>query len=635
MAFAPVVVLSVPACSRYVVLCAAFLLLSSDLWAHKRVYALGALGRQLHSVRLPRGWELREALEKLDKELYDNAPGPERSFMSALKNPCWASPSAGVPDGDGGAVNCLPYAMIMGGFHCGAASLWQALYKHPLVAKSRVIPFVFHIFYFSRRAFFGFSQSRLLQSDVSRWHFWAEFDKSLSGYVAGTAKGAARIAAWPRQVELAAKAATSSSPVAFVGEPGGAAWLRRQQKILLDGSSSTFAFYWSPSRSPLVSLALAVLQALRPSHPFKITFHSPLWPLCAAQSPGALLAHPFTPSTASESDVRAHRAFIKSMAPCWEGCHKTHKEGAERDGCLEGCYAAARQADRELAASLGLPYNDISLPLLISAVYGRRPPKMVVLVRNPVDRLYSAYWRYGHYRDKYGPSPEGFETYAREQLTGLKACMGRNGSESEIGCLLHFETWGLREERLYFHADQLLRGVYSVWLEIWLKFFDRKDLLVLRSEDYFADPVEVFNRVAEWLGLDVSAVDYHARIERVGKATTADEAAAAMQAPVDDKLWGEIRRILLEGDKVEGSRYAINRQGALAAQRELQQHSGRRRQRRRGHGGDDGGVTAAAASGGRPPMSAAIRRELAEFYAPYNRRLGQLLEDPNFIRGWD
>lgn len=42
---------------------------------------------------------------------------------------------------------------------------------------------------------------------------------------------------------------------------------------------------------------------------------------------------------------------------------------------------------------------------------------------------------------------------------------------------------------------QFLRGVYSVYLEVWLQFFDRKDFLILRSEDYYADPGGVYKQV--------------------------------------------------------------------------------------------------------------------------------------------
>ncbi len=40
----------------------------------------------------------------------------------------------------------------------------------------------------------------------------------------------------------------------------------------------------------------------------------------------------------------------------------------------------------QVAGRLGIPYNSVSLPLLLSAVYGKRPPRMVMLLRNPVER---------------------------------------------------------------------------------------------------------------------------------------------------------------------------------------------------------------------------------------------------------
>ncbi len=37
--------------------------------------------------------------------------------------------------------------------------------------------------------------------------------------------------------------------------------------------------------------------------------------------------------------------------------------------------------------------------------------------------------------------------------------------------------------------------MYSVYLEVWLQLFDRRDFLILRSEDYYADPGGVFKQV--------------------------------------------------------------------------------------------------------------------------------------------
>ncbi|GFR45167.1 hypothetical protein Agub_g6552, partial [Astrephomene gubernaculifera] len=99
-------------------------------WSLGHVHASGSKARKLQGAGVPRGWELREALEKLDRDLYDNAPGPERPYISQLKNPCWATDVDGRGP-YGGAVRCLPYALLLGGFQCGAASLFAALSKHP------------------------------------------------------------------------------------------------------------------------------------------------------------------------------------------------------------------------------------------------------------------------------------------------------------------------------------------------------------------------------------------------------------------------------------------------------------------------------------------------------------------------
>lgn len=34
--------------------------------------------------------------------------------------------------------------------------------------------------------------------------------------------------------------------------------------------------------------------------------------------------------------------------------------------------------------------------------------------------------------------------------------------------------------QVYFHCDQLLRGMYSVWLEVWLRFFSDNELLLIK-----------------------------------------------------------------------------------------------------------------------------------------------------------
>ncbi len=52
------------------------------------------------------------------------------------------------------------------------------------------------------------------------------------------------------------------------------------------------------------------------------------------------------------------------------------------------------------------------------------------------------------------------------------------------------------------HAcPQVLRGLYSVWLEVWLRFFPKKSLLVIPSEELFEHPTAVIQKVIAHAGL--------------------------------------------------------------------------------------------------------------------------------------
>ena len=39
--------------------------------------------------------------------------------------------------------------------------------------------------------------------------------------------------------------------------------------------------------------------------------------------------------------------------------------------------------------------------------------------------------------------------------------------------------------QVFFHCDQLFRGMYAVYLERWLRVFPREALLVIKAEDMF------------------------------------------------------------------------------------------------------------------------------------------------------
>src|SRR5205814_8592218 len=56
--------------------------------------------------------------------------------------------------------------------------------------------------------------------------------------------------------------------------------------------------------------------------------------------------------------------------------------------------------------------------------------------------------------------------------------------------------------RAHKHHSYLARGDYARQLDGWFARFPREQLLILRSEDFFARPAETFSSIAAFLGID-------------------------------------------------------------------------------------------------------------------------------------
>jgi hypothetical protein len=118
--------------------------------------------------------------------------------------------------------------------------------------------------------------------------------------------------------------------------------------------------------------------------------------------------------------------------------------------------------------------------------------KLVVLLRDPVKRAYSNYW------ERRGSNAEDLPTF--EQALA-----------AEPARLAPVTRQLLDDPRFYSHDHDchsyLARGRYLEQLQPWLAAFDREQLLVLRSEDLYADPRATYARVQEFLGLTVHDAD--------------------------------------------------------------------------------------------------------------------------------
>lgn len=111
--------------------------------------------------------------------------------------------------------------------------------------------------------------------------------------------------------------------------------------------------------------------------------------------------------------------------------------------------------------------------------------RLVVLLRDPVERAYS------HYKERVRNGGEilSFEEALEQEPARLA------GEEERI---LTVPGYLSREHEDHSYVAQ---GIYEPMLRRWLSFFDQERVLVLMSEDFYADPDRVANQVWSFLGL--------------------------------------------------------------------------------------------------------------------------------------
>jgi len=113
--------------------------------------------------------------------------------------------------------------------------------------------------------------------------------------------------------------------------------------------------------------------------------------------------------------------------------------------------------------------------------------KLISLLRNPIDRAYS------HYQHQVlRVKGEGRETLSFEQA--VEAEEGR--LRGEVEKMLQEEHYLSPNYRNY---SYLSRGIYVDQLSRWSKYFDKNQMLVLKSEDLFSDTTSVLRATSDFL----------------------------------------------------------------------------------------------------------------------------------------
>ena len=277
---------------------------------------------------------------------------------------------------------------------------------------------------------------------------------------------------------------------------------------------------------------------------------------------------------------RFHKFWEVAYWPCKASCmhNKTcARHYFEPTGQMWPCKAKAlafHDRATHLSATAAEPALNVTPPYLMRAFYGARV-RLVAILRNPTDRLRHAYYAHPHYARKYGSGGEGLSAYVAEQTSGWQACEATYGARR---CAVFFEQLGPQPNDVFFHCDQIIRGIYSPFVSDWLSAFPEENLMLIRAEDFLSAPSVTLRRV--WRHIGVRPLRWAEDEASGGGATTTADAAAAIdpQPRGMRRAWARLPRSYREWTQAKG------------------------------------------------PMPAEAAKRLNALYAPYNRALRDLLQ---------
>jgi lipopolysaccharide transport system ATP-binding protein len=130
-------------------------------------------------------------------------------------------------------------------------------------------------------------------------------------------------------------------------------------------------------------------------------------------------------------------------------------------------------------------------PLVAERVYKCFPDvKLIVMLRNPVKRA----WLHYNLEVAIGCEKLDFEKAIASEPDRLKGEIEKIRSDEGYYSFNHQ------------HYSYLSRGIYVEQIKNWLDYFPREQLLILKTEDFQANPGKVFSRVLSFLDINPSTV---------------------------------------------------------------------------------------------------------------------------------
>lgn len=112
--------------------------------------------------------------------------------------------------------------------------------------------------------------------------------------------------------------------------------------------------------------------------------------------------------------------------------------------------------------------------------------RLIMLLRNPVDRAYSNY----HKEVRRGRETLGFEEAIEAEEARLRGEMDKRLEDE------HYASFDLR-----YYFSYLSRGIYVDQLLRWSKFYSEEQMLVLKSEDFYERTIDTLKLIQDFLHL--------------------------------------------------------------------------------------------------------------------------------------
>lgn len=153
-------------------------------------------------------------------------------------------------------------------------------------------------------------------------------------------------------------------------------------------------------------------------------------------------------------------------------------------------------------------------------IYDLNPnTKFIVLLRNPVTRIYS---KYNMLRWK-TKSPENFHIFIRNSVIWWENCTFvlpvrgcLYGSPPEMPSVEpNLSGWWPLSQN---YSGTIREGMYYLFLQDWFSIFPRSSFMFVRSEDYTHNQLSVMNEAFNFLGIPTAGDKVVNKIEKMQKA---------------------------------------------------------------------------------------------------------------------